>query len=121
MRVSLDDHGRGSGRACRPAPGARRSTGWSGLAGFRVAAAGVGGDEAEARAGYEALFARLGLAVDHLVLFSTMDAFADVPEISEGCWDLSASLGGDMRVEPDGGEGEGRRASARRRLHPVAL
>ena len=91
MRVSLDDHGRGLHEAER-GPSTRQGDRRAGLArraGFRVAVAGRrGGDEAEARAGYEALFARLGLAVDHLVLFPTMDAFADVPEISEGCWDL---------------------------------
>jgi len=92
MRVSLDDPGRGPHEAER-GPGTWRKAidglVWLARAGFRVAVAGRrGGDEAEARAGYEALFARLGLAVDHLVLFPTMDAFADVPEISEGCWDL---------------------------------
>ena len=92
MRVSLDDH-------FREAHEAERGTGtwsraidglvWLARAGFRVAVAGRRGrDEAEARAGYSALFARLGIAVDHLVLFPTMDACADVPEISEGCWDL---------------------------------
>ena len=92
MRVSLDDHDRGPHEAER-GPGTWRKAidglVWLARAGFRVAVAGRrGGDEAEARAGYEALFARLGIAVDHLVLFPTMDAFADVPEISEGCWDL---------------------------------
>jgi len=46
------------------------------------------GSEAEARAAYQALFRRLGIAVDHLVLFPTMDAAADVPEITEACWDI---------------------------------
>jgi hypothetical protein len=35
------------------------------------------------------LFERLGVAVDAgLVLFPEMDAFADVPEISEACWGI---------------------------------
>ena len=54
----------------------------------------AGESDAAARAGYAALFAgEAGLRVDAfdpaaLVLFPEMDATADVPEISEGCWDL---------------------------------
>jgi MoaA/NifB/PqqE/SkfB family radical SAM enzyme len=62
---------------------------WLAGQGFRVAIAGrrLGG-EAEERAGYEALLAGLGIAVRHLVLFPTMDSGADVPEISNACWDI---------------------------------
>lgn len=46
---------------------------------------------AEMRAGYGALFARLGIGLDvedaaRLVLFPEMDRAAQVPEITEGCW-----------------------------------
>ncbi len=92
MRVSLDDYRRdlheterGAGTWAKAIDGLS----WLARVGFRVAVAGRrSGGEAEPRAGYEALFERLGIAVDHLVLFPTMDADADVPEISEGCWDL---------------------------------
>jgi hypothetical protein len=52
-----------------------------------------GESEPEARAGYALLFDRTGLRLDAqdpaaLVLFPEMDAAADVPEISEGCWDV---------------------------------
>jgi len=92
MRVSLDHHDRDLHEAERGAgtwAKAIDGLGWLAKAGFRVAVAGRrGGGEAEARAGYEKLLVRLGITVDHLVLFPTMDAFADVPEISEGCWDI---------------------------------
>ncbi len=92
MRVSLDDHRPGLHEAERGAGTWNKAIDgllWLAKAGFRVAVAGRrGGDDAEARAGYQGLFERLGIGVDHLVLFPTMDPFADVPEISEGCWDL---------------------------------
>ena len=45
------------------------------------------------RAGFAALFARIGLGIDaadptELVLFPQMDATADVPEITTACWDI---------------------------------
>jgi len=69
---------------------------WLSANGFSLAAAGrslAGETQAEARAGYRALFAREGIAIDtqdhaRMVLFPEMDAKADVPEISEGCWDI---------------------------------
>ena len=92
MRVSLDDWGREAHEAERgPDSWDKALDGlvWLARAGFRVAVAGRRtGHEAEARAGYAALLAGLGVEVDHLVLFPTMDATADVPEISEGCWDI---------------------------------
>ena len=92
MRVSLDHHRRHLHEAER-GPGtwskALDGLGWLARAGFRVAVAGRRLEsEAEARAGYERLFAGLGIAVDHLVLFPTMDSEADVPEISEDCWEV---------------------------------
>ena len=99
MRVSLDHHGRavheaerGVGTWDKALDGLR----WLGREGFRLAVAGralPGEAETQARAGYAALFAEQGLAVDaidpsRLVLFPEMDADADVPEISEGCWSV---------------------------------
>jgi len=92
MRVSLDDYRpdvhdaeRGDGSFAKAVDG----LGWLASAGFRVAVAGRRiGDEAAARAGYSTLFDRLGIAIDHLVLFPSMDASADVPEITEACWDI---------------------------------
>ena len=92
MRVSLDDWRQGPHEAERgEETWAKALDGlvWLARAGFRVAVAGRrAGSEAEARAGYERLFAGLGIEVDHLVLFPTMDAVADVAEISEDCWDI---------------------------------
>lgn len=49
--------------------------------------------EADLRQGYQRLFSDLGIAFDakdpvRLVLFPELDDGADVPEISEQCWDL---------------------------------
>lgn len=92
MRVSLDHYDRDAHEAER-GPGtfekALDGLVWLVRAGFRVAVAGRrAGEEAEARAGYARLFDRLGVHVDHLVLFPAMDASADIPEISEACWDI---------------------------------
>ena len=92
MRVSLDhfeptphEQERGPGTWDKAVDGLV----WLADAGFRVAVAGRrAGDEAEARAGYRRLFERLAVEIDHLVLFPTMDASADVPEITEACWDI---------------------------------
>ena len=67
---------------------------WLARAGFVIAVAGrqlPGETEAAARAGYAALFAKRGIAIDaahpaRLVLFPEMDASRDVPEISASCW-----------------------------------
>lgn len=92
IRVSLDHHEAAPHEAERgPGTWAKAIDGlaWLARTGFRVAVAGRRAEsEAEAREGYERLFARLGLAVDHLVLFPTLDASADVPEITEACWDI---------------------------------
>ena len=95
MRVSLDHHSRAVHEAERgPRSWAAALDGlrWLAANGFRIAVAGrrlPEESEAEARAGYARLFADLGVAVPAgLVLFPPMDSAADVPEISEGCWDI---------------------------------
>ena len=90
FRVSLDHHGRAFHEAER-GPGtwdkALAGLEWLAANGFAVAVAGRRlEDEAEARRGYESLFAELGVSPRHLVLFPAMDAEADVPEISDACW-----------------------------------
>ncbi|HEY0625425.1 MAG TPA: radical SAM protein [Allosphingosinicella sp.] len=95
FRVSLDHHTRavheaerGAGTWEKALDGLR----WLSEQGFRLAVAGrslAGEDAAEARAGYDRLFAELGVSVDGgLVLFPEMDAAADVPEITEACWGI---------------------------------
>jgi hypothetical protein len=69
---------------------------WLARQGFTLALAGRtcwGESEADARAGYAALIAARAWPVDaynhgQLVLFPEMDARADVPEITEGCWEI---------------------------------
>jgi hypothetical protein len=100
FRVSLDhfsetahDAERGAGSFAIALDGIR----WLAANGFALAIAGrhLGSEsEAEARVGYAALFAGLGLPLPPLVLFPEMDAGADVPEISTGCWGI-------LGVEPD--------------------
>lgn len=94
MRVSLDHYTplvheaeRGAGTWDIAIDGIR----WLAANGFRVAVAGrhLGQEsDADARAGYAALFADLGLPVPDLVLFPEMDAAADVPEITTACWGI---------------------------------
>jgi hypothetical protein len=95
LRVSLDHHRpavheaeRGAGSWAKALDGLR----WLESNGFRTAIAGrqlPGEPIAAARLGYAALCRREGLAAEGgLVLFPAMDAAADVPEISEGCWDI---------------------------------
>jgi uncharacterized Fe-S cluster-containing radical SAM superfamily protein len=68
---------------------------WLSANGFDLAVAGRtcwGEDEAAMRAGFAALFAREGIAIDaqdphRLVLFPEMDG-RPVPEITTGCWDI---------------------------------
>jgi MoaA/NifB/PqqE/SkfB family radical SAM enzyme len=92
MRVSLDHHEPAVHEAERGAGSWDKAVGglvWLARAGFRVAIAGRRlENEAPARAGYAALADRLDVELDHLVLFPTMDSDADVPEISENCWDI---------------------------------
>lgn len=94
LRVSLDHHSealhdaeRGAGSFAIALDGIR----WLAANGFALAIAGrhlAGETDAAARAGYAALFDRLGLAVPPLVLFPEMDASADVPEITTACWGI---------------------------------
>ena len=99
IRVSIDHHTmavheaeRGANSWAPMLDGMR----WLSAHGFSLAAAGrslAGETDAQARAAYALLFAGEGIAIDtadpsRLVLFPEMDADADVPEISEGCWDI---------------------------------
>ena len=95
FRVSLDHHSqkvheaeRGAGTWDKALDGLR----WLHANGFNIAVAGrgvAGEDEAEARTGYARLFEAIGIPADTpLVLFPEMDAAADVPEITEACWDI---------------------------------
>ncbi len=95
IRVSLDHHTRevheqerGAGTWAKAIEGLC----WLSETGFRIAVAGrhlPDEDLASARAGYERLFAEVGADVSGgLVLFPEMDETADVPEISESCWDI---------------------------------
>lgn len=99
LRVSLDHHDparhdaeRGAGAFAESLEGMRllRDMG----ARLAVAARTLWGEpEAEARAGFAALFAREGFAIDAddpaaLVLFPEMEAETDPPEITEACWDI---------------------------------
>ena len=67
---------------------------WLAANGFDLALAGRklwSETEASLRDGYGRVFGGLGLAIDmqdpsRLVLFPEMDEFAEVPEISHGCW-----------------------------------
>ena len=95
VRVSLDHHERevhelerGAGSWDKAIDGLR----WLSDHGFNIAVAGRRlpheSDEL-ARTGYARLFEMLGVGFDaRLVLFPAMDASADVPEISEACWDI---------------------------------
>jgi len=94
FRVSLDHHSaavhdaeRGAGAFDKALDGVR----WLAGQGFAVALAGRhldGEDVAAARTGYAQLFAGLGMDCPPLVLFPEMDATADVPEISDSCWEI---------------------------------
>jgi hypothetical protein len=99
LRVSLDHYTgpvheaeRGAGSWDKALQGLT----WLAEHGFGLAVAGrslADEDMTVARTGYQALFGRLGLAIDanspaHLVLFPEMDARVDVPEITMACWGL---------------------------------
>ncbi len=95
MRVSLDHHTRETHEAERGAGSwdkALDGLRWLAARPFRLAVAGralPGESPGDCRAGYERLFARLGVEVDAgLVVFPQMDASRDVPEISEACWEI---------------------------------
>ncbi|WP_241656433.1 radical SAM protein [Sphingomonas oligophenolica] len=99
LRVSLDHYDqeiheaeRGA-RSWRPALDGLR---WLSANGFSIAIAGrhlAAEADYAARAGYAALFAAQGIAIEardpsRLVLFPEMDAAADVPEITTACWSI---------------------------------
>lgn len=100
IRVSLDHHDaalhdleRGEGSFAKTLEGLR----WLAREGFVVHVAGRLGfgqdSEAAMRAGYAALFAEHAIPIDArdpvvLMLFPEMDEQAEVPEISERCWDI---------------------------------
>ncbi len=99
LRVSLDhytpekhDEERGPGSFAKSLKGLD----WLNENQFQFAIAGRSlwdEDEAEARAGYKALFDAQGWHLDEsdpeqLVVFPEMDEQADVPEITTACWDI---------------------------------
>ncbi len=105
MRVSLDhfdpaihDEERGAGSFAIAIDGLA----WLSRHGFRTHVAGRAGfdpanptqpGDAAMRAGFKALFAQHGIAIDvadpvALMLFPEMDARIDVPEITEACWGI---------------------------------
>ncbi|HAC60081.1 MAG TPA: radical SAM protein [Rhodobiaceae bacterium] len=99
LRVSIDhytealhDTERGAGSFARTMEGLR----WLAENGFSLAVAGrttSGEEEEEERAGYAALFAQQGIALDAtdpaaLILFPEMDENAEVPEITTACWGI---------------------------------
>ncbi len=95
FRVSLDHHSgavheaeRGAGTWDKALGGLR----WLEAKGFRTAIAGrqlPGESSEQARSGYSDLCLREGLVAEAgLVLFPAMDSAADVPEITEACWDI---------------------------------
>ena len=94
FRVSLDHYTQAAHEAERGAGSwaiALDGVRWLAANGFAIAIAGrhMGGEsEAQARAGYAALFGTLDLPVPPLVLFPEMDATADVPEITTACWGI---------------------------------
>jgi hypothetical protein len=105
IRVSLDhptaarhDEERGAGGFAATLDGLK----WLSANGFAVHVAGRslwGGSEEQLRQAYAELFAREAIRADaadreQLVLFPEMDAAAEVPEITEHCWDI-------LHVSPD--------------------
>jgi sulfatase maturation enzyme AslB (radical SAM superfamily) len=95
MRVSLDHHSRAVHEAERgPGTWGKALDGlrWLEGEGFTTAIAGrqlPGESLDQAQAGYSALCRSEGLAAEAgLVLFPAMDSAADVPEITEACWDI---------------------------------
>jgi uncharacterized Fe-S cluster-containing radical SAM superfamily protein len=127
LRVSLDhyaapqhDEQRGEGTFRTTLAGMR----WLRDAGIRMVVAGRsiwGEDEDACRAGFVALFAREGFAIDAadpaaLVLFPEMDPEVDVPEITTACWSI-------LGKSPDSVMCSNTRMVVRRRgaPHPVVL
>ncbi len=107
LRVSLDHHTPAVHEVERGALSwqpALDGLKWLCANGFSIAVAGrhlaTEADD-EARAGYAALFAAHGIAIDardpaRLVLFPEMDATADVAEITTACWGILDVSPGDV-------------------------
>lgn len=97
IRVSLDHYSQSVHEAERGPSWDKAINGllWLAESGFDYAVAGRHLEtetQSEAREGYRALFAQLGLTLDtsnpsKLVLFPAMDEQADIAEISTACWD----------------------------------
>ncbi|UWQ80920.1 radical SAM protein [Leisingera sp. S132] len=91
-RAELHDKERGAGSFARTIEGME----WLRDNGFAMAVAGRtvwGESEAEARAGYAALFEQHGFAINaqnpgQTVLFPEMDETVEVPEITSACWGI---------------------------------
>jgi uncharacterized Fe-S cluster-containing radical SAM superfamily protein len=105
IRVSLDHYTQAVHEAERGANTWDKAIGglqWLATNGFAIAVAGrhlAHESDAEARAGFAALFAQHALPIDvrapqSFVMFPEMDAKADIAEISTGCWDI-------LRKSPD--------------------
>ncbi len=105
IRVSLDHYARAlheTERGARSWEPTIKGIKWLSKNGFRINIAGRlkwGENEAAMRNGYRRLFAALDVPIDAanctaLVLFPEMDEDADVPEITESCWDI-------LDVHPD--------------------
>jgi len=107
LRISLDhyrpenhDAERGRGAFATTIEGMR----WLKGAGVRMTAAARtlwGETEAQARAGFRALFSREGFDIDadrrdQLVLFPELDETASVPEISVACWQILDKAPGEV-------------------------
>jgi Radical SAM superfamily/4Fe-4S single cluster domain len=99
VRVSLDHHTRARHEEVRGKDTwkpALEGVRWLADNGFDLAVAGRklwSEPEADLRAGYTTMLAEHGVTIDgknpaRLVLFPEMDARAEVPEISEGCWKI---------------------------------
>lgn len=99
IRVSLDHYSKAVHEAERgPNSWDKAIDGlcWLAANDFRIAVAGrhlAGESDANARAGYRALFAQAKLPISAddpaaLILFPEMDAAADIAEISAGCWSI---------------------------------
>ncbi len=99
IRVSIDHYGRPvhererGRRSWQPTIDGMLWLARNGFA-LHVASRRLSGEsEAEIRAGFARLFARLGVTIDandpvRLTVFPEMDAAAEVPEITEACWGI---------------------------------
>ena len=107
LRVSLDHYSPAvheAERGARSWAPALDGLKWLSTNKFSIAVAGrhlAEESDADARAGYAALFADHGIVIDahdpaRLVLFPEMDATADVPEITNSCWDILGKSSADV-------------------------